>query len=247
MHFRCGGPHMWGASMPPTSINRNSKKELMARLISVANWKGGCGKTLISMIIAEWLAAEGSKVLVLDGDPQGTATRWASSAPENNPFPAAVMGMSHAHSKLHQLVRPLAADYEYIVIDCPPSVDAPVTQSALLASDVCITPLQPTPADLWATQGITDLINRARRVNGNLRALAVANRVSHTRLCQEALAVIRDDSDLPVLDATLGSRTSYQQAALDGSVPARMGAPHKKAAAESHAVAREILERMEWL
>ncbi|WP_353506624.1 AAA family ATPase [Variovorax flavidus] len=157
------------------------------------------------------------------------------------------MGIAHAQNKLHQLVRPLAADYEYIVIDCPPAVDAPVTQSALLASDVCLIPLQPTPSDLWATQGITELINRARLVNNDLRAFVVANRVSHTRLCHDALDVMREDSDVPVLDATLGSRMSFQQAALEGSVPARMGSAHKVAAAESQAVAREMYERMGWL
>lgn len=226
---------------------QQKRKVHMARLIAVANFKGGCGKTVTSMLISDWLTRQGSKVLVLDGDPQGTATRWASNAPEQRPFPAAVMGIAHAQDKLHQLVRPLAADYDFIVVDCPPAVDAAVTQSALLASDVCITPLQPTPAELWATQGLIELIGRAQRVNSDLRALVVANRVTRTRLCQDALEVLRDGGALPILSATLGNRTSFQQAALEGSVPARMGAAHRAAALESDAVAQEICQAMGWL
>jgi chromosome partitioning protein len=53
---------------------------MTAKIITVANQKGGSGKTTVSMQVAGTLARRGNKVLVVDADPQGTATRWAASA-----------------------------------------------------------------------------------------------------------------------------------------------------------------------
>ena len=60
------------------------------------------------------------KVLVVDADPQGTATRWAASAADDDPFPASVVGLAAANTKVHREVQKFANDYDYIIIDCPP-------------------------------------------------------------------------------------------------------------------------------
>jgi chromosome partitioning protein len=221
------------------------RKEEMAHMCTCANLKGGVGKSVLSMVLAGTLSTFGKKVLVVDADRQGTATQSARSAPEDRPFPATVIGLAHAQGKLHQLVRPMIDDYDYIIIDCPPSAHEPATQSALLISDVCLVPLQPTPADLWATQAMVELITRARGLNPTLKALAVANRVTRSTLAREVLAVARE-GDIPLMDTTLGSRTSFQEATVRGSTPALMGAAHKVAAAEAQALTLELLERMAW-
>lgn len=217
----------------------------MARIFACSNLKGGVGKSTCALTVAATLATSGKKVLVVDADPQGTATYWAGSSPEAAPFPATVIGLSHAQGKLHQLVRPMVDDYEYIVIDCPPSAREPATQSALLISDLCLVPFQPTPADMWATQEMADLITRARELNPTLKALAIANRVTRSTLAREVLAVAREGT-IPLLQTTLGTRTSFQEAAVRGSTPALMGFAHKMAAAEAQALTLEILERMGW-
>ncbi len=218
---------------------------MAARIITIANQKGGAGKTTLTMSIAGALAMRSHKVLVVDADAQGTATQWAGSAPEAKPFPATVISLAHAKGKLHQMLKPLVADYDFIVIDCPPSVEEQASQSALLVSDVCLVPLQPTPADLWATVGIFELVNKALTINPELKAFAVANRVPTSNLSKQVLDVMRDN-EIKLLDAKLGNRTSYQEATIRGTTPHHLGAAHKVAAAEIDTLLAEVFIKMGW-
>ena len=82
---------------------------MAAKVVAVVNQKGGSGKTTLTMQLAGTLARRGVKVLVVDADTQGTATRWSSSAPDDTPFPAAVIGLSAAGNKVHRVVYPTTA------------------------------------------------------------------------------------------------------------------------------------------
>ena len=100
-----------------------------AKIIAVVNQKGGPGKSTVAMVLAGTLGRRGSKVLVVDADPeQGSATRWVASASDEAPFPASIAGLGKTDAKLHREVQKFVADYDYIVIDCPPSVNSPVAQ-----------------------------------------------------------------------------------------------------------------------
>ena len=218
---------------------------MTARIITVANQKGGAGKTSVSMVLAGSLAHRGHRVLVVDADLQGTATQWAGSAAEGKPFPATVIGLASAKGKLHQMIKPMVNDYEYIVIDCPPSVEEQASQSALLISDVCLIPLQPTPADLWATVGILKLVEKAQTLNESLKAFGVANRVTASSLGKQVLLTMAENN-ISLLNAKLGNRTSFQEASIIGSTPQRMGSNHKVAAAEVEALVTELFTKMGW-
>lgn len=217
---------------------------MAARILTIANQKGGSGKTTLTMTVAGALAERGKRVLVVDADPQGTATQWSGAAPEEAPFPATVIGLSAAKGRLHQLVKPLVNDYDFVLIDCPPSVEEQASQSALLVSDACLVPLQPTPADLWATVGAIELVAKARLVNPNLRAFGIPNRVTATNLGKQVLAVMKEN-EVEFFEARLGNRTSFQEATIRGSVPSRMGASHRVAAAEVERLVTELLHRLE--
>jgi chromosome partitioning protein len=197
------------------------------------------------MVLAASLSNRGHKSLVVDADPQGTATQWAGSAPEAKPFPATVISLAGAKGKLHQMIKPLVNDYAYIVIDCPPSVDELASQSALLVSDVCLVPLQPTPSDMWATVGIVKLVEKAQTLNEELKAFVVANRVTTSSLGKQVLSVMAENN-VTLLDSRLGNRMSFQESTIIGSTPQRMGASHKVAAAEVEAVVTELLTKMGW-
>ena len=145
-----------------------------AKVITICNQKGGPGKTTLTMQLAGTIARRGFKVLVVDADPQGSATRWAASA-EEVPFPAPVVGLSVANAKVHREVQKLMDDYQIILIDCPPAVDSPIPQSALLISDLALVPIVPSPLDMWASVGIRQVIENAQHINETLQARLVLN------------------------------------------------------------------------
>lgn len=212
-------------------------------IITVANQKGGCGKTTVAMSLAGTYGLRGKKVLVVDADLQGTATRWAGSAPDEMPFPAAVMGLAAVGGKLHREVKKYIDDYDVIVIDCPPAVDSNAPQSALLISDVAIVPVVPSPADLWAARGIKQIIEHAADINESLRPVMVANMVPRTALGRDALSTL-EDFGIALARSTLGQRTAYREAVLYGCPVQSLGSKARNAADEIDALADEIWSLM---
>jgi chromosome partitioning protein len=84
---------------------------MSAQIVAVVNQKGGSGKTTLAMQLAGTLGKRDERVLVVDADPQGTATRWAASASDGTPFPAAVVGLSAAGGRIHREVAKFIGDY----------------------------------------------------------------------------------------------------------------------------------------
>lgn len=188
---------------------------MTAKIIVVTNQKGGCGKTTIAMNLVPTLINKGSKVLVIDGDPQGTASRWAASANEDKPYPAPVIGLSNSDKKAHQEIKKFIKDYDYIVVDCPPAVDSPFTASALLVADLAIVPIKPTPADLWAAVGIKKLLDTATDFNENLKSRIVISMSQRNNMNNDVVKAI-DNLEIEKLKSTISQRTSYTQATLLG-------------------------------
>jgi chromosome partitioning protein len=127
------------------------------------------------MQVAGTMAKDGWRVMVIDADPQGTATRWAAAAEDDRPFPAPVVGLSSAGAKVHREAKKFVGEYEFIFIDCPPAVDSPVPQSALLIADLALIPITPSPPDLWAAVGIRHLITSLQDINDSMQPLLVVN------------------------------------------------------------------------
>jgi chromosome partitioning protein len=100
-----------------------------SKIITAVNQKGGAGKSTLSMQVAGTMAKDGWRVIVIDADPQGTATRWAAAAEDDRPFPAPVVGLSSAGAKVHREAKKFVGEYAFIFIDCPPAVDSPIPQS----------------------------------------------------------------------------------------------------------------------
>ncbi len=214
---------------------------MTARIISLVNQKGGAGKSTVAMSLAGNLARRGLKVLVVDGDPQGTAMAWSAAAPEEKPFPAAVVSLAAAGAKIAQQIRPHVGSFDRIIIDCPPSVDSPVAASALLLADIALIPVPPSPADLWATKGAVRLLEQAQALNPDLRGFVLPNRVQRTALNAEIRGLL-SEIGLPVTRSWLALRTAYQEASARGCAVADLGSVAKAAAAEIDALATEVEE-----
>jgi chromosome partitioning protein len=107
------------------------------------NQKGGVGKTTVSVNLAAELAEYGA-TLLLDADPQKSATGWVSRAPNDKPYPAEVRSANSAEDilALHTL------DFAYVVIDGPPSLESPRMDASLQVADLALVPVTPSVIDL---------------------------------------------------------------------------------------------------
>lgn len=172
----------------------------MAKIIAIANQKGGVGKTTTSVNLSACVAAAGKRVLLIDADPQGNATSGLGldkSSIKNSVYDVFIneydfhdvvqktmietLWIAPSHIQLAgaevELVTIMAREqvlkkalvsikdeYNYIFIDCPPSLGL-LTLNALNAADTLLVPIQ---CEFYALEGLSQLMNTVRLVRKNL-------------------------------------------------------------------------------
>jgi chromosome partitioning protein len=202
----------------------------MSIILAVANSKGGVSKTTTSVLVAAALARH-LRVVVADSDPQGTASLWARATGK---LPVPVVPVATEAD-----IRALAAQYQAVIVDCPPQVDAPVMSAALACASLVLVPLAPEPADVWAT---TLLLQRCRADYPHLKTLVVLAKVpAGTALARDTLAAI-EGAGWPLAKARLGLRTAYKEAmAVGGTLDDVRGPGALKARQEVQDLALEAM------
>ncbi len=214
---------------------------MSAKTIVVCNQKGGPGKTTVTMQLAGTLGLK-SKVLVIDADPQGTSMRWFSMADEDSPFPATVVSLSEAGDKVHHGIRRFLADYEYIIVDCPPADNSPIPKSALLVADLAIIPVRPSPLDLWATVGIKKTVDDVLVINESLQVRLLLNQCQPNLTLTKDILEVLPQIKMEKLKNHLHLRTAYSKSAGEGTTVHGVSGSAEKAIEEINSVADEILE-----
>jgi chromosome partitioning protein len=205
-------------------------------IIGVLNQKGGVGKTTISVNLAAALAVS-NRVLLVDADPQGSALAWSSLREREPLFP--VVGM--AKPTLHRDLPALARDYDIVVIDGAPRVNE-LARAAILASDLVLIPLQPSPFDIWASADTVQLIREARQYRAQIRAAFLINRrIAKTAIGRDAASALAQFEDVPVLPKSIGQRIVFAESAARG-LSVLEAAPTSEAAQEMMALAGMIVE-----
>lgn len=214
-----------------------------ARVLSLLSQKGGSGKTTITMQLAAGLSLRGYRVAICDLDPQESASRWHASAPQGIPFPASLTRLQGDTAALRKALKVQAKQADFILLDCPPSVDHAHTLAAVALSDYALVPVIPSPTDLWSTRAIEKLIMARMQTGASLKAAMLPNRVTRTTLAADVLDVMRDFS-LPTLDAPLTQRNAYSQSAVRGTSVYGLGRAASAAQTEIDRLVESILEHL---
>jgi chromosome partitioning protein len=202
--------------------------------IALVSNKGGAGKTTLSMNLAAGLGRREPCVL-LDADPQGSSLQWAIIAerPEGS--------VLSAHEDLAGRLDAQRGDYPFQLIDCPPSIHAPQTRTALGLADIALIPVQPSPVDLWATAHIAQVVEEVRASNPALRAYLVVNQLEARTTLSKLIGSALDELDLPALRTTVQRRAVYRNCVLEGRSVYEMGVRGAPAVAEIEGIINEVL------
>lgn len=205
-------------------------------VVALVGNKGGAGKTTLCVNLAAILSA-GSTTVILDADPQRSSLQWRELAERDD-----AVSVVDAVDDVVDALRLAQKNHEYILIDCPPSVQAAQTAKVLDLCDVALIPVQPSPLDIWATVHIEGLIEAARKKNRGLHAVLVVNqlepRTKLSRLMRQALA----EFNLPAAQTAIRRRIAYRNSILYGRSVLDLGARGSEATHELRQLIAEVIK-----
>jgi chromosome partitioning protein len=206
---------------------------VVARVITIAQQKGGAGKTTMAAHLAvAWASSGRNKVAIVDIDPQGSLEQWYRvreahlGADEVKLTFASISGW-RVRSELDRL----KYTHDIIVIDSPPHTDAEA-RTAIRAADLVVVPLQPSPMDVWATSATINVCKQEK-----VPVKMVLNRVPPNAGITEAVS----GEMIGLTSHRFGNRVAYAGSLMQG-LGVTEYAPSSKAAEEVRGLAREIMQ-----
>jgi len=252
----------------------------MTRVISIANQKGGVGKTAIAVNLPVFLTAFGKRVLLVDIDPQANATFSMGIKPRDlkvsvydallgqvNPrdiikktqflafdvMPTShelaganieLVNMENREFKLKQVIDAVKDQYDFVLIDCPPSLGL-LTLNALIASDEVLVPVQ---CEYLALEGLGQLLHNVKLINENLEmdikilgsVLTMYNR--RNMVSQRIAKDLRRTFPGYVFDTIIPRVVALSESPVTGKTILRHS-PNSKAVHAFRELAREIISK----
>jgi len=252
----------------------------MARIIGVANQKGGVGKTTTAINVAASFAVLEYKTLLVDGDPQANSTTGVgfdlhnithslydcmvnearirdvilkSEIPNLDLVPSHIdlvgaeiemINYPNREMVLKNLLDPVKDDYDFIIIDCSPSLGL-ITVNALTASDSVIVPVQ---CEFFALEGLGKLLNTVKIVQSRLnQSLAIEGILmtmydGRLRLCNQVVSEVRRHFDEIVFSTIIHRNAKLSEAPSVGK-PVILYDARSKGSMNYLNLAKEILQK----
>jgi len=204
----------------------------MGKVITIAQQKGGSGKTTLAVNLAVALGRMGRTVALLDTDPQGSLGRWFLMRRERLGDPGMDMSTASAWGVSYECEK-LRKTHDFVIVDTPPKVDADL-RPALREADLVLVPVAASHVDLWATEGVLDLAARERK-----RVTIVLNRTKAGTRLGEEVALAAAGLQAQVAGARLGHRVVFAETLGNGLGVQEVGA--SVAAHEVQALSDEVL------
>ena len=204
----------------------------MAVVITVAQQKGGAGKTTLAANLAVALA-ETRQVALLDIDPQRSLTHWHALRCERPGKPAEIGFSDVSGWRLGTELDRIRRRYDVLIIDSPPQIETDA-RVAVRGADLVLVPVQPSPPDLWAAEGTLKLAAEEKRT-----VRLVLNRVPASGKLRSGVEADIARHGYPVCATTLGNRTDFAGAFAQGLGVTEI-APRSTAAQELRALLAEI-------
>ncbi len=203
-------------------------------IISFVNQKGGVGKTTTAINLASSLARKNNRPVLIDADPQGSASTW-HGIEGNKAFEI----VHHPGALTRTDIETMEVAYDFVIIDAPPVLDDRI-EAILSASHLVVMPVTPSSLDLWSCKDTLDRMSEGSLDQSHSKVRLLINRkIPGTRVGRDARQAL-EEFEAPVLDTELCQRVAYIDAMRYG-VSVMQFAPGSKASEEIERLCEEIL------
>jgi chromosome partitioning protein len=209
---------------------------MAAKIITIAQQKGGAGKTTLAAQIAVAFAADGKRVVLVDIDPQASLADWhrlRDGTQVRYPLDISTVAGYRVSTELSRV----KSSYDIVIVDSPPHAETEA-KLAIRAADLVLVPVQLSPMDIWATRPTVQLARTA-----GVPVLLVLNRVPPRANIVQIMRAQLAEQELPVAQATIGNRVAFAESMLEGLTVLESN-PRSAAAAEIEALRQEIAAQL---
>lgn len=211
-------------------------------IITVGGIKGGSGKTTVATNLAVMRANASRDVLLIDADDQETATDFTALRTERREQGAGYTSIKLTGPAVRTETLKLKEKYQDIIIDTG-GRDTTSQRAALAVSDVLLIPFVPRSFDIWTIEKVSNLVDEMKAANPHLRAFTFINRAdSRGSDNHDAAQVLKDSPTLMLLNATIGQRKAFGNAAAEGLAVSELRQSDPKALEEINTLYQLIFD-----
>lgn len=211
---------------------------MSGKVVTVAQQKGGAGKTTVTAHLAVAFTEAKKSVAVIDIDPQQSLSHWYRMREARfGDAGAGVLASTVEGWRTRNEVRKHAQHHDIVLVDSPPHAESEA-RVAIRAADLVVVPVQPSPMDVWATEPTLEIASREKA-----KVLIVLNRVPpRAKLTEAMVEEIKRFGD-KIARTRLGNRVAFAAALSEGRTVTEH-TPSSRAAGEIRALMKEINRRL---